>query len=211
MDARLRACDDRLVSTDVDAPPTADGTLPGTRRSGRYVALALVLVVALGGLFALHRLGAFGSSGAAGSDGAAGFQAQLSAKLINLLERMPAEQHGHDHGGTTGDARTVCGVRVFGFNPPGATRVDQVAQAYAYHMCAVVQPGVDWLLSVKLTGPAVITLAADPPTVTVVEGGEHFRERVQALFPAEHHNEAFKESLTAEGMQELIKRYDQAA
>jgi hypothetical protein len=192
------------VSTDVDVPQTRRGP-------SRFVWLAVLLVVALGGLFALNRAGALGSDSPAGAAGEEGFDAQLSAKVVNVLEKMPAEDHGHGDHDEVGDATTVCGVRIFGRNPADADSVDEVAQVYAYHMCAMAQRGTEWILAPKLTGPVVITLAADPPTMTVAEGGEGFKDRVNQLFPEPYRAEALNENLTPEGMEELISRYREAA
>jgi hypothetical protein len=192
------------VSTDVDVSPVRP-------RPGRYVWLALALVVALGTLFVVYRAGVFG--GQAGTDRPADLRTQLSARVINVLEQMPAEDHGH-HGDVTADAagaKLVCGVNVYGTNPADADSIDEVAQVYGYHMCATPQRGLEWILSYKLTGPLVVTLAADPPTVTVAEGGTGYRDRVRAIIPAQHQEKAYNGSLTAEDMAELIRRYDEAA
>lgn len=189
------------MSTDVDASRV------GRRR---YIALAALLVVALLGIIVINRTGVLGGDTPDGAGEPRGFQAQLSAKVVNVLEKMPAEDHGHaGHG--TGPSNLVCGVRVFGTNPADADAIGEVAQVYAYHMCAVAEQGRQFILAVKLTGPAVITLAGDPPTVTVAEGGPAFRERVRALFPEKYQSEAFNENLTPEGMRDLIQRYEKTA
>jgi hypothetical protein len=192
------------VSTDVDAPPVRP-------RQSRYVWLALALVMALGALFAVYRAGVF--DGEAGTDRPADFRTQLSARVINVLEQMPAGDHGHhgDIAADAGEAKLVCGVNVYGTNPADADAIDEVAQVYGYHMCAAPQPGLEWILSYKLTGPLVVTLAADPPTVTVAEGGVGYRDRVRAIIPAQYQEQAFNGSLTAADMAELIRRYDEAA
>lgn len=185
------------MSTDVDIT---------TVRRRRYAWLAGLLVFALGTLFALNQAGVFSP------DTPNGFRAQLSATVVNVLEQMPAKDHGHaNHGAATDPSTLVCGVRIFGLNPADADTLGEVTQVYAYHICAAAKPGQDWILAVKLTGPAVITLAADPPTMAVAEGGAGFRERVRALIPEKYQAEAFNENLTPEGMQELIRRYNEAA
>jgi hypothetical protein len=197
------SCEDPDVSTDVDTP---------VARRSRFVWLAVLLVVALGALLALNRFGAFGSDtppGAAGQPD--GFQAQLAAKVVNVLETLPAEEHGHNHDAASGESTMVCGVRIFGTNPQDADTLDEVAQVYGYHLCAVAQSGVEWIMSVKLSGPMVATLAADPPQVAVAEGGEGFQDRVNAIIPERYRAEARNENLTEEGMRELIRRYDEAA
>lgn len=203
------------MSTNVDAP---DGGAPApagrASRGGRRAAwLAALLVVLLGGgLFALNRTGVFGSDTPAGAAGLDGFQAQLAARIVGVLEHLPADQHGHgDHGGTAAKSTMVCGVRIFGVDPPGAGSIGEVARVYAYHMCAEAEPGREWIMAVKLTGPAVIKLTADPPTVAVAEGGAGFRERVRGLIPERYQAEALNENLTPEGMRELIRRYRDAA
>jgi hypothetical protein len=193
------------VSTDVDAP-----TPPTRSGNTRYAWLAAGLVVVLVALFGLYRVGAFGGgSDAAGVD----YPTQLSGRVIGLLEEMPAEGHGHAHG-TTEDMQAtslVCGVRIFGTVPADADALDEVAKVFGYHMCAIPQPGLDWIYSYKLTGPIAVTLAADPPTIHVAEGGENYRERVRALIPAQYVEQAYNASLTPEDMRELIRRYEEAA
>jgi hypothetical protein len=196
------------VSTDVDAP--ADVPPASARGSRRYLWLAAAVVVLLGAALTLYRAGVFGGS----DDGTGGdYREQLSATVVNVLEQMPAEGHGH-HGDLAqepGQVELVCGVNVYGTNPADADTVDEVAQVYGYHMCALPQKGLQWIMSPKLTGPLVVTLAADPPTVTVVEGGADFPDRVRATIPEPYQEQALKGSLTAEGMRELIRRYDEAA
>lgn len=170
------------------------------------------MVLLGGGLFALDRTGVFGSDTPAGAAGLDGFQAQLAAKIVGVLEHLPANQHGHeDHGGTAARSTMVCGVRIFGVEPPGAGSVGEVTRVYAYHMCAIAEPGREWTMAIKLTGPAAITLAADPPTVAVAEGGAGFRDRVRSLIPERYQADALDENLTPEGMNELIHRYRDAA
>jgi hypothetical protein len=195
------------VSTDVDVPNAA---APPVHRN-RFVWLAVVLlVVSLGAVFALNRL-VFTSDAPAGAAGEpTGFEAELAAKVVNVLETMPAQDHGHNHDSAAGPSTLVCGVRIFGTNPANAATVPEVAQAYGYHLCAVAQPGQDWIMAVKLTGPMVVTLAADPPTVAVAEGGEGFQQRIDAIIPAPYRAEARNENLTPEGMKELIRRYEEA-
>jgi hypothetical protein len=192
------------VSTDVDVP------LPPTRPgSTRYIWLAAGLVVALIALFGLYRLGAFGGDA---EEAAADYPTQLTARVVGLLEQMPAEGHGHGHD-VAADAKgtLVCGFRAFGTVPADADALDEVAKVFGYHMCAIPEPGLSWNYSYKLTGPIEVTLAADPPTITVAEGGEGYRERVQKLIPAPYTEQAYNASLTPEGMKELIRRYGEAA
>jgi hypothetical protein len=194
------------VSTDVDAPP------PPTRSgSTRYVWLAAGLVVALIALFGLYRLGVLGGGDA--EEAAPDFPTQLTGRVVGLLEQMPAEGHGHGHA-VAEDAKgnaLVCGFRAFGTVPADADALDEVAKVFGYHMCAIPERGLHWNYSYKLTGPIAVTLAADPPTITVAEGGEGYRDRVQKLIPPPYTEEAYNASLTPEGMQELIRRYDEAA
>ena len=192
------------MSTDVDAspPPTRSG-------STRYVWLAAGLVVALIALFGLYRLGAFGGDA---EEAAPDFQTQLTGRVVGLLEQMPAEGHGHGHD-VAADAKgtLVCGFRAFGTVPADADALDEVAKVFGYHMCAIPERGLPWNYSYKLTGPMEVTLAADPPTIVVAEGGEGYRERVRKLIPPPYTEQAYNASLTPEGMRELIRRYDEAA
>jgi hypothetical protein len=192
------------VSTDVDVPP------PTRSGSTRYVWLATGLVIALIALFGLYRFGAFGGGD---EEGGADYPTQLTARVVGLLEQMPAEGHGHGHD-VADDAKSssmVCGFRAFGTVPADADALDEVAKVFGYHMCAIPEPGLSWNYSYKLTGPIAVTLAADPPTITVAEGGEGYRERVRALIPAPYVEQAYNASLTPEGMRELIRRYEEAA
>ncbi|HEU5108830.1 MAG TPA: hypothetical protein VFT95_09760 [Micromonosporaceae bacterium] len=197
------------MSTDVDASPERQP--PPTRSWGsRYVWLAAGLVVVLIALFGLFRLGAFGDGAA---EAPADYPTQLNARLVGLLEAMPAEGHGHGHDAAEDakGAAPVCGVRVFGTEPADADALDEVDKVYAYHFCAMAQPGMDFLYSYKLTGPIAVTLSADPPKIEVAEGGQDYQKRVRELIPAPYADQAYNASLTPEAMKEVIRRYGEAA
>jgi hypothetical protein len=168
-----------------------------------------VVAVLLGAAFAAYRSGAFGAGDGVGSGD---YRAQLEAKVVNILEDLPAEGHGHHaNAADAGDAKLVCAVNILGTNPADADAVGEVAQVYGYHMCALPQKDMPWLYAPKLTGPLVVTLAADPPTVTVVEGGENFEQRVRAAIPAPYQEDALRAALTEKNLDDLKQRYEDAA
>lgn len=193
------------MSTDVDAVPPAQRS----GRRGRYLALAAVLLVTAGLTVTVQRL--------AGNDGPGDLPAQLAARMIKVLEQTPPERHqghGADLDELTGDdPEVLCAVRVFGYEPATAATLEQVDTVYGHHLCALAEPGRDWDFAVKLVGPLVLRLAADPPTVQVAEAveGVSFRERVRQLIPERYQQQAYQESLDAADFQRLRQRYDDVA
>ena len=142
---------------------------------------------------------------------------QLATRMVAVLEQLPADQH-HDHGthddpSAGAEARVVCAVRVFGYEPADATTVAAIRTGYGYHLCGVAERGRPWDWAVKLVGPLVMRLSTDPPTVEVAEATatETFPERVRELFPERYRQDALDESLGADRMRDLRERYDDAA
>jgi hypothetical protein len=183
--------------------------LPALMRN-RFVWVAVILLAVSGTAVAL--LVAVPSSGRPQD-----LRGQLTTQMVAFLEQLPPSEH-HDHGAQAGESTApestvVCAVRVFGFEPADATTVADVDTVYGYHLCGVAEKGRPWDWAVKLVGPLVMGMSTDPPTVQVAESTATatFRERVLALFPRRYQQEALAESLGAEPMRELRKRYDEAA
>jgi hypothetical protein len=200
MDVRHVPCEHRDMSTDVDALG---------RRPRRLLSVAVVLAGTLVTVLVLQHL-----------DGAAGrpvdLRGQIAERMVGVLERTPPAQH-HGHGAHVDQdidtaARTVCGVRVFGFEPATATRIEDVRTVYGHHLCAIAEKGLQWDGAVKLVGPVVLDLSRTPPAVQVAEATADvpFRERVRQLIPERYQEQAFEESLDGSTMTELRRRYDEA-
>ncbi|MEV7226257.1 MULTISPECIES: hypothetical protein [Polymorphospora] len=186
------------MSTDVDTRP---------RRRHLWIAAALA-----GTLVAV--LATQWITRAGGSD-SGDLRTQIAARMVTVLESTPAEQHGGHgaHAAGYSGSTTVCGVRIFGFEPPGATSLDMVDVVYGHHLCGIAEGRRHWDGAVKLVGPVVMRLSTDPPTIQVAEATQTatFRERVLELIPAQYQAVAFEESLDPSTMAELRKRYDDAA
>ncbi|HYN95336.1 MAG TPA: hypothetical protein VES42_15930 [Pilimelia sp.] len=204
------------MSSDVDAPGVAAEPRATPPWRNRWVWLAALTILAAGALFAAYSGGVIGDRRPAGAAGLPdGFRAQLAARAVAVLEQTPTQRHeGHALHSTregAAEAELLCAVRVFGVDPPEAGALPEVRRVYGYHICALAERGRPWDFAVKLTGPLVVGLADDPPTVKVAEGGVGFAERVAALMPERYRAEARNESLTPAAMTELRSRYDDAA
>lgn len=172
--------------------------------------------------------------------GTGGVRGQVGERMRGVLEQLDPAGHGHTghggsgHGGASSDGassdgaggdgagqgdgraadvRTVCGVRVFGYEPAGARNLRGVRTVYGYHLCGVAEAGRSWDWAVKLSGPLVMDLASDPPRVQVAEATPEvpFRERVRQLIPERYLRQAYQESLDDATMRDLRRRYDAAA
>ncbi|MEV1290307.1 hypothetical protein [Micromonospora sp. NPDC049679] len=180
------------------------------RRSRRLVWVAVILAATVITVLVLQRV-----TGVTGSP--VDLRGQVAERMVGVLERTPPGQH-HGHGAHVNQdgaaaGRTVCGVRVFGFEPAGATRVEDVRTVYGHHLCAIAEKGLAWDGAVKLVGPVVLDLSGTPPAVQVAEATAEmpFRERVRQLIPERYQDQAFEESLDPATMTELRRRYDEAA
>ena len=80
-----------------------------------------------------------------------------------LEQASPAEHHDHGHEVTAEDT-ILCGIDVFGVDPPSATIVDEVQTVYGYYFCAVGRPGLPYLESSRTDGPVVVTLRPRRPS-----------------------------------------------
>lgn len=204
----------RTEPTDAGSPGHTSPDDPGSPRPqrwyhNRFVWVAVVLLAVSATAVVLVRSG---GSDASPTD----LRAQLDVRLLTLLEEVEPDQHqGHgDHvNQASGEAKVVCGVRTFGFEPKDATTMADVDRVYAYHLCGVAEPKKPWDWAVKLVGPVIVGLDSEPPTIEVAAATEEisYRERVVQMFPPEYQERAFNEFLTEEGFAELRRRYDAAA
>jgi len=209
MDGRSRSCKHVDVSTDVDVPHSSAKTAQTDSGSSRRllwvtVILAVTLLAALA-IYYVTRPPAQPTD----------LRSQVATYLVAVLEQSPPKHHHNhgDHPGATESARTICGVRIFGYEPADATQLADVKTVYGHHLCAMAQKGLPWDGSPKLVGPMVVDLTVNPPRVEVAEptGSKTFAERVQELIPEQYRAQAFEESLEPDAMAELRRRYDDAA
>jgi hypothetical protein len=191
------------MSTDVDAPP---------RRRYVYRWLAALVVLLTAAIVVVLKAG--GSAPARPADAVdlampPALRAEVAARLVKALEEAtPAEHHNHGHEVAAG-GRVVCAVDPFGVDPSGATTIDQVGTVYALHLCAVAEPGRDWDLSVRYSGPLAANLG-DPPVVTVVQPGAGYPERVHSLIPQRYWTRATGPFSDDAALADLRRRFDAA-
>jgi hypothetical protein len=136
-------------------------------------------------------------------------KAELVRRMTTLLEQLPPEQH-EGHGGVSEQpATSVCGARVYGYEPSTAQTADQVTTVYGFHMCGLAQPGLPWDRAMKMVAPLVIRFDRQPPRVQMAESGAgvSYQDRVRQLFPAQYQRPAFEEALGSAGMADLQRRY----
>jgi hypothetical protein len=191
------------MSTDVDAPP---------RRRHVYRWLAALVVLLTAAIVVVLKAGGSAPARPAGAVDLAmppALRAELAARLVKALEEAtPAEHHNHGHEVTTGGT-VVCAVDPFGVDPSGATTIDQVGTVYALHLCAVAEPGRDWDLSVRYSGPLAAN-PGDPPVVTVVQPGAGYPERVHSLIPQRYWTRATGPFKDDAALADLRRRFDAA-
>jgi hypothetical protein len=196
------------VSTDVDAPPRS-------RHYRWYVTLAVLATV----VAAVALKTAAGGSAPAPPVAQPVPQAapalpeplrtEVAARLVAALESgTPAEQHNHGHQvGAAG--KVICAVDPIGVDPAGATAIGQVTKVYALHLCAVAEPGRDWDLSVRYSGPLTATLG-DRPVLSVVQPGEGYPQRVQAMIPEPYRDRATGPFTDQRALAQLRSRFTAA-
>jgi hypothetical protein len=169
-----------------------------------------VLVLA-GAALVLIRLDVFGKNAEATP---ASISAQLKQRMTKELESLPAEGHA-GHGGTAGDqpAKTVCGVRVYGYEPEQAKSVAEVVTVYGFHFCAVAESNTPWDWATKLVAPTVMHLNTDPPTFQMAQSTADttYIESLKQLIPERFQKLATEGALEPETMAELQRRYAAAA
>ncbi|MDQ7904182.1 hypothetical protein RB614_06550 [Phytohabitans sp. ZYX-F-186] len=193
---------DATAATDPLAPP------PRRRGRARWIAVAVVVVAAAVLAVVLR------SAGSAGTSRPPTLRNQLADRIATVLEQStPADHHGHGHH-SIGDTNvvkgpTLCAVRTLGFEPAEAKTAAEVRTVYAYHLCAIVEPGRAWDFAQKLSGPMAVQLT-EPMKIEVVEPGLGFQDRVRALIPAPYQVEALKELLDDDQMRDLRERFDEA-
>jgi hypothetical protein len=193
---------DLTTATDPLAPP------PRRRGRARWIAVGVVMVAAAVVAVLLRVVGSDGPSRPPT------LQNQLADRIAAVLESStPNDHHQHGHH-SIGDVNvvkgpTVCAVRTLGFEPAEAKTAAEVRTVYAYHLCAIVEPGRAWDFAQKLSGPMSMQLT-EPPKIQVVEAGPGFQDRVRALIPAPYQEEALKELLDDDQMRDLRKRFDEA-
>jgi hypothetical protein len=193
---------DLTTETDPLAPP------PRRRSRARWIAVAVVVVAAAGVAVVLRVVDSGGPSRPPT------LQNQLADRIAVVLEQStPNDHHRHGHH-SIGDVNvvkgpTLCAVRTLGFEPAEAKTTAEVRIVYAYHLCAIVEPGRAWDFAQKLSGPMSMKLT-EPPEITVVEAGPGFQDRVRGLIPPPYQEEALKELLDDDQMRDLRKRFDEA-
>lgn len=150
----------------------------------------------------------------------ADLRAQLITRMRSTLEQSNPEQHQHaghqsQQATTAAAARppVICGVRVYGYEPAGASTVAEVRTIYGFHLCGVAEPQCPWDVAVKLAGPVILDLSTARTGIRVVEATDDVRfvDRLREMFPARYAELALKEALSEEEMTELRRRYDAAA
>ncbi|SCF27922.1 hypothetical protein GA0070216_108148 [Micromonospora matsumotoense] len=148
----------------------------------------------------------------------ADLQAQIVARMRTTLEQADPGQHQHAGHGTPQGAGTekppvICGVRVYGFEPAGATAFADVRKIYGFHLCGIAEQKRPWNVAVKLAGPLIMDMSTDPPGIQVVEATAEVRfvDRLREMFPPAYATMAQQEALGAAEMADLRRRYDTAA
>jgi hypothetical protein len=198
----------------VTSSPTMTPVDEPTRRNRLPLIILAVTVLIAVAAVVLVRFDVLGAESASGS--ATTVDAELARRMTATLEALPPEQHaGHTDAAEAGaaPARTVCAVRIYGFQPTTAATADDVDTAYAFHFCAVADKGRQWDWATKLVAPLVMKFDTDPPTIQMAESTAKitYRDRVKQLFPDPYEKMAFEQALTPEQMTDLRRRYDEAA
>ena len=140
---------------------------------------------------------------------------ELTQRLTTYLESLPPTKHaghgGHSNAGTK--ATTVCGVRVYGYEPAAAGSADDVTKVYGFHLCGVAEPGLDWDWAPKLVAPVIVSYDGAEPKIQMVEATPKvpYQERLHQLFPPQYLQAASRGLESQATMDELRRRYDAAA
>jgi hypothetical protein len=150
----------------------------------------------------------------------ADLQGQIMTRLRTALEQADPGQHNHaGHNAqqlATGDEAkpaVICGIRIYGYEPAGATTLADVQTVYGFHLCGVAERKRPWDVAVKLAGPVIVNLSTEPAGIQVVEATADvmFVDRLREMFPAKYAQLAMKEALADAEMADLRRRYDAAA
>jgi hypothetical protein len=150
----------------------------------------------------------------------ADLQGQIMTRMRTTLEQADPGQHNHaGHNaqqvatGQEAKPAVICGVRVYGYEPAEVTALADVRTVYGFHLCGVAEQKRPWDVAVKLAGPVVMDMSADPPGIQVVEATADvmFVDRLREMFPDKYAELALKEALADSEMADLRRRYDAAA
>ncbi|WFF05811.1 hypothetical protein O7622_22475 [Micromonospora sp. WMMD1076] len=145
---------------------------------------------------------------------------QILTRMRTTLEQADPTRH-HHAGHTAPQApageqaapAVICGVHVYGHEPTGAATLADVQTIYGFHLCGVAEQKRHWDGAVKLAGPVIMDMTAQPPGIEVVEATADVRfvDRLREMFPDEYEDLALREALPASEMADLRRRYDAAA
>ena len=186
---------------DTDRRPSWRAWLP------RVFAVAVLLAA---GLVVLVRTEVIGGPTAA--ERTATVTADLNRRMTTTLEQLPST--GHEGHGVATDAgsRTICGTRVYGYEPADAKTADDVDTVYGFHLCAVAEPGGDWNFAVKFVSPLVMRADTEPPAFQMVASTAEvsYRDRIKQLIPERYQALANEGTLEPDVMADLRRRFDAA-
>jgi hypothetical protein len=174
------------------------------RLQARHGWAAAVLLAVTAGAVALADPG--------GSPGS--LQEQIMTRMRTTLESADPGRHHHaGHGAAPASAAVICGVRVYGHEPAGVTELADVTTVYGFHFCGVAETGTPWDVAVKLAGPVILDMSADPAGIQVVEATADvtYADRLRQMFPPRYADLAAKEALSEAEMTETRRRYAEAA
>lgn len=201
MACRADLCDAFDVDTTVDTKPG-----PGSRARLRWAAVIAVVVAAAAAML-FRTMAASGDSGDELAD-------RLADRVVTVLEGASLDEHAeHGHQFEEG-ARVICVAEVFGFEPPGAATVAEVAEVYAHHACAEVGTGFPWPDAIRAAEPLALRLTTEPATVLLPSAAlpadpqADYARKVRAVIPELHREQAFGDA--AHLLQELRGRFDDA-
>lgn len=168
----------------------------------RYVGVAAILLTVAAGVVVMR-------------DSGEDLPTQVATRMRDTLEQSgPQHSHGgHSAPPTDAKAEVICGVRVYGYEPSDASALTDVRTVYGFHLCGVAESKTPWDVAVKLAGPVIVDLSAEPAGIQVVEATAEVKyiDRLREMFPAKYAELAQKEALTEDEMTDLRERYDSAA
>lgn len=141
---------------------------------------------------------------------------QIVSRMRATLEQSDPKLHNHaGHTATEQDEKppVICGVHLYGYEPPAAAALAEVRTVYGFHLCGVAQKGYPWDVATKLAGPVILDFTREPPGIQVVEATATVRyiDRLWQMFPRKYAEVASKEALTPSEMADLRERYQDAA
>lgn len=169
-----------------------------------------VVVLVAAGVVVLIRTEVIGGPTAA--ERTAAVTAALHRRMTTTLEQLPTTGH-QGHGAAVGaGSRTICGTRVYGYEPADARSAGDVDTVYGFHLCAVAEPGGAWDFATKFVSPLVMRADTEPPTFQMVEATTDvsYRDRLRQLIPQRYQAPAEEGTLDPEVMADLRRRFDAA-